>query len=139
MFYQIINLSWYSSNFYTFIDVCILKFRMIKKFLLISIILLGLPLSGQTAISGYIDTAETHFTERKVFLTKISLNDVPDFKKAIKIASSTIDDEGFFEFKRIFTVLLSIFLQPKEWRISTMIEDEDFACGWRYSSMKNLL
>ena len=75
---------------------------MIKKFLLISIILLGLPLSGQTAISGYIDTAETHFTERKVFLTKISLKDVPDFKKAIKIASSTIDDEGFFEFKRSF-------------------------------------
>lgn len=73
---------------------------MIKKFLLISIILLGLPLSGQTAISGYIDMAETHVTERKVFLTKISLKDIPDFEKAIKIASSTIDEEGFFEFNR---------------------------------------
>lgn len=73
---------------------------MIKKFLLISIILLGLPLSGQTAISGYIDTAETHLTERKVFLAKISLKDIPDYEKAIKITSSTIDEKGFFEFKR---------------------------------------
>lgn len=71
-----------------------------KKFLLIALILLGLQLSGQTAISGYINTNGTDFSEKKIFLSKISLKDIPNYKKSIKIASSTVDEDGFFEFKK---------------------------------------
>ncbi|MEZ4969888.1 MAG: LuxR C-terminal-related transcriptional regulator [Flavobacteriaceae bacterium] len=73
---------------------------MIKKFLLVSCILLGYQLSGQTAISGYIDTKDNHLSERKVYLTKIALEHFPDFENTIPIASSTINEEGFFEFGR---------------------------------------
>jgi len=73
---------------------------MIKTFLLVSCILLGYQFSGQTAISGYIDTIGSQPSERKVYLTKIALEYFPDLENAVPIASSTINEEGFFEFGR---------------------------------------
>jgi hypothetical protein len=73
---------------------------MIKKLFLIVLIILGFELSAQTAISGFIDKENPHLSERKIYLAKISIKEMPNLEKAKTIAYSTIDEHGFFEFKR---------------------------------------
>ena len=73
---------------------------MIKKLLLISFVFVGFHLSGQTAISGFLDTLQTNLSDGKVYLTKTSIKDLPDFGKAQKIANSAISEKGYFEFKK---------------------------------------
>lgn len=73
---------------------------MIKKPLLISFVFVAFHLSGQTAISGFLETWQTNLSDGKVYLTKTSIKDLPDFGKAQKIASSTISEKGYFEFEK---------------------------------------
>lgn len=73
---------------------------MIKKLFLVPLIILGFELSAQTAISGFVDTVNVANSESKIYLTKITLKDMPDFGRAKKIATSIINKEGFFEFER---------------------------------------
>lgn len=73
---------------------------MIEKFSFIPLILLVFQLSGQTAISGYVDMKDRQFSERKVYLSKMAIKDFPYSGNIIQIASSPISEEGYFEFQR---------------------------------------
>ncbi|MEP2057983.1 MAG: LuxR C-terminal-related transcriptional regulator [Maribacter litoralis] len=73
---------------------------MIKKLFFIVFIILGFELSAQTAISGFIDMENPHLSDRKIYLAKISIKEMPNLEKAKTITYSTIDEHGFFEFKR---------------------------------------
>lgn len=73
---------------------------MIKKLTITALILFGFKLSAQTAISGYVEMEDPAQFEQKVYLTRTSLKDIADYSKARRVASSAIDKEGYFEFKR---------------------------------------
>lgn len=73
---------------------------MIKKLIIIPLILFSFKFSAQTAISGFVEMEDPAQFEQKVYLTKTSLKDILDYSKAKKIATSTIDKKGYFEFKR---------------------------------------
>ncbi len=73
---------------------------MIKKLLLISFVFVAFHLSGQTAISGYLDSLQVNLSDGKVYLTKTALNDLPDFSRTRSVANASINQEGFFKFNR---------------------------------------
>ena len=73
---------------------------MLKKLIIILLVIFGFKLSAQKAISGFVEMGDPTQFEQKVYLTKTFLKDIPDYSKAKKIAASTIDKEGYFEFKR---------------------------------------
>lgn len=73
---------------------------MIKKLLLISFVFVAFHLSGQTAISGFLDYRQTNLSDGKVYLNKTSIKDLSDFGKVQNIASAAIGEKGYFEFKK---------------------------------------
>lgn len=73
---------------------------MIKRLIIVPLLLFGIMLSAQTAISGYVEMEGPAQFEQKVYLAKTSLKDITDHGQAIKIATSVINKEGYFEFKR---------------------------------------
>lgn len=73
---------------------------MIKKLFILSIAVLCFKISAQSAISGHVDLEKIAISNPKVYLTKISLNDMPYIAKTETIASTGINEEGYFEFNR---------------------------------------
>ncbi|MDB4292794.1 helix-turn-helix transcriptional regulator [Maribacter sp.] len=55
---------------------------------------------AQTAISGYVNLEDSTEASKEIYLTKIALEDIPDYNKAKKIASSSIAADGFFKFQK---------------------------------------
>ena len=72
---------------------------MFKKVLLSLCILTSFQFFAQTAISGYVDTNLIDLNE-EIHLTKIALEDIPNYDKAKKVAVTKINKNGFFEFKK---------------------------------------
>jgi DNA-binding CsgD family transcriptional regulator len=56
-------------------------------------------LNAQTAISGYLDIDQTE-PSQEIYLSQIAIEDIADYEKGKQIAISTIDENGFFEFKK---------------------------------------
>ncbi|MFK7814165.1 MAG: helix-turn-helix transcriptional regulator [Maribacter sp.] len=74
---------------------------MFKKVQFYILILFGLQLSAQTAISGFLDVDEISINT-EIHLSQIALEDLFDFKKAKNVATASIDENGFFQFKKSF-------------------------------------
>ncbi len=72
-----------------------------KKLFLILFLVLGFELSSQTAISGFVDAPEVSNSKEKIYLTKLTLKDMPSLGRTkAATTTSTINKEGRFEFKR---------------------------------------
>ncbi len=56
-------------------------------------------LNAQTAISGTIGLDEAN-SPQEIYLSQITIEDVPNYDKAIPVATSTINENGFFQFKK---------------------------------------
>ncbi len=81
---------------------------MAKKLLYILLVLSGLGLSAQTSISGFVDL-DTLEASNKIHLSQIALEDLSADRQSIairmteKLATTTIDKNGFFRFKQSLT------------------------------------
>src|SRR5690606_3820521 len=75
-------------------------FKRTKKLIIVPSIRFGFTLSAQTAISGYVEMEGPTQSAQEAYLINTYLKDIRDYSKAIKIAASTIDKEGYFEFKK---------------------------------------
>lgn len=73
---------------------------IMQKVPFITIFLCVFGLYGQDAISGYIPMGDSSEWEQEVHLTQIALKDIPNFDKAKLIATATVNENGFFAFKR---------------------------------------
>jgi len=68
---------------------------MNNKFLLILLLAMGYSLSAQeTAISGYVDLENIESAE-EIYLSQIALEDIPNFNKAKRVATTPIDERRF--------------------------------------------
>lgn len=72
---------------------------MMKRILCFLFVLSGLALSAQTTISGYVGLEDAQ-SSKEVYLTRIALEDISNFSKAKKIATTSIGKDGFFQFKK---------------------------------------
>lgn len=72
---------------------------MIKKILVVVVLLNVFFLNAQTAISGSIDL-DREVLPQKIYLSQIAIEDIPNYNKAIPVATSLIDENGFFQFKK---------------------------------------
>lgn len=70
------------------------------KFVLFCLLFFGITvLSAQTAISGHFSENENELP-KEIHLSKIALEDLPNYAKAKRIATAGIDKNGFFKFKK---------------------------------------
>ena len=72
---------------------------MIKKVLFGLVVMQAVLLNAQTAISGYISAADTE-TLQEIKLSQIAIEEMGNATETKLIASTTIDQNGFFEFKK---------------------------------------
>ncbi len=80
---------------------------MIRNIWFILLLFKGTSLLGQDAISGYVNLKEPALWEKKVYLSRIELNDLQQINKTKLVAVSPVAKDGYFSFKREF-------LQDKE-------------------------
>lgn len=72
---------------------------MFKKYVFGILFISMTGLYAQTTISGYVNIEDTQ-SSKKIHLTQIALEDIPNYNKAKKVAVIKIDKNGFFQFKR---------------------------------------
>ncbi|MEM7382008.1 MAG: hypothetical protein AAF361_12530, partial [Bacteroidota bacterium] len=73
---------------------------MIRKFWFILLLFTGTSLLGQDAINGYVNLKEPALWEKKVYLSRIELNDLQQINKTKLVAVSPVAKDGYFSFKR---------------------------------------
>ena len=73
---------------------------MIKKVFLAILFFNCLWLGAQQAISGYVNRADAAQWETSIHLSKIALNTLPKYEKSTWIASTEIQEDGFFSFDK---------------------------------------
>lgn len=104
---------------------------MLKNIITGLFFFLVLGLYAQEGITGYVQGVDSAQWEPKVVLTKIELKDIPDYTKAIFVASSPIHKDGFFSFDEtlisdkdnMYRIYISSLLKPLD---SNAIQDHLF-------------
>jgi len=72
---------------------------MLSKLSIFLSMFIGLSLSAQTVISGYVGVNEVE-SAKEIQLYQLDLDDIYNAKKTSKIATAQIDKNGFFKFKK---------------------------------------
>ncbi len=72
---------------------------MVRRYILLLLISSSIGIFGQNSVTGFVNM-EDEYLATEVQLSKINIEDYPDFSVARKIGSYTLDKNGFFKFKR---------------------------------------
>ncbi|SNZ00869.1 response regulator transcription factor [Flagellimonas pacifica] len=73
---------------------------MHKLFLFFVVIFLGLQLSAQDAVSGFVNFDDSKTWKTKIYLSQVPLSGLDNNKSAIPIAITDIQKNGFFKFDK---------------------------------------
>lgn len=74
---------------------------MIKNLFIVALLFHAFFLDAQTAISGYLDTDQIE-PSQEIYLSQIALEDIANYENAKQITQTSVDQNGFFQFKQQF-------------------------------------